>query len=169
LIETLKLTNFGNSVRDFTYISDIVEGIIAALNLDTNRSDLFNLGGNNPIKLTYFVKLLEEGLQKEATKELVPIQEGDVPLTYANVTKAGIFLGWSPKIPIEEGVQQFLNWYTNHGASKFMSPPKKEVCVITASFAKEANSMDKVFDVSAYKKRDENLAFYYFSNLDLDW
>ena len=78
-----------------------MEGIIAALNLDTNRSDLFNLGGNNPIKLTYFVKLLEEGLQKEATKELVPIQEGDVPLTYANVTKAGIFLGWSQRFPLK--------------------------------------------------------------------
>lgn len=118
--ETLKLSNFGNSIRDFTYVGDIVKGIIAALGFDTDRTDLFNLGCNNPIKVTYFVKLMEKGLKKKATKELVPMQSGDVPLTYANVTKADVFLGWKPKIKIEEGMNLFIDWYKFHDASKYM-------------------------------------------------
>ena len=166
--ETLKLSNFGNSIRDFTYVGDIVKGIIAALGFDTDRTDLFNLGGNNPIKLTYFVELMEKGLKKKATKELVPMQSGDVPLTYANVTKADVFLGWKPKIKIEEGMNLFIDWYKSHDASKYMGRRKKEVCVITANFAQDQKAMDGVWNVAEVKKKDPSVAYYFFSNLDLD-
>jgi len=117
------LSNFGKNIRDFTYISDVVKGILAALNFDTNQSELINLGSQNPINLTQLVHLMgEELLRKNAPTKihLVPMQKGDVPLTYANITKAKQLLHWEPEIGIKQGLELFLEWYQTHNASVYM-------------------------------------------------
>ena len=117
------MSNFGKNIRDFTYISDVVKGILAALNFDTNQSELINLGSQNPINLTQLVHLMgEELLRKNAPTKihLVPMQKGDVPLTYANITKAKQLLHWEPEIGIKQGLELFLEWYQTHNASVYM-------------------------------------------------
>ena len=164
--EKLQLSNFGESVRDFTYVSDVVNGIIAALHYKPTGVELMNIGGNNPIKLTRFVDLMERGLKRKAVTELVPMQNGDVPLTYADVRKAKCLLGWTPEVPIETGMKRFLEWFESHDATRYMSAPQKEICFINASFSKDIKVMDDVMDVSQFKS--DRYAFYFFSNLDLD-
>lgn len=167
-VETIRLSNFGNSIRDFTYVSDVVDGIMASLAFKTDKPEIFNLGGNNPVKLLRFVQLIEEGLGNgPSTKELVPMQAGDVPMTYASISKAQSLLGWSPKVPIEDGTSMFLDWFNSNDASRYLLPPKKQVCVINSSFTMKRLGRDRIMNVSAYGS-DRRLAFYFFSNLDLD-
>lgn len=121
--EVIKLTNYGKSIRDFTYVSDIVSGVVGSLEIKTNKADVINLGGNNPVNLTYFIELFEKGLHEKADIELVPLRKGDVPVTYADVSKAKCLLGWVPKISIEDGMELFLEWGEANNASKYMPLP----------------------------------------------
>jgi UDP-glucuronate 4-epimerase len=99
----------GNSQRDYTFISDIVKGILAALYYEGSES-IFNLGNNHPVELLHLVNLLEEFMQTSATIHWEGDQPGDVRLTYADIERARIHLNYQPAISIEEGIQAFVNW-----------------------------------------------------------
>ena len=120
--------NHGNMERDFTYIDDIVEGVIRATNHvaepnpawnahepDTATSAapyrLYNIGNNNPERLTRFIEVIEECLGRTAVKNFLPLQPGDVPATSADVSNLARDVGFSPNTPIEVGVRRFVEWY----------------------------------------------------------
>jgi UDP-glucuronate 4-epimerase len=120
--------NRGDMVRDFTYVDDIVEGVIrtmdqpAAPSADWSgeRPDpatsyapwrIFNIGNNQPVKLMRYIEVLEECLGKKARLELLPMQAGDVPATFADVGELQQAVGYKPQTPIEVGVRRFADWY----------------------------------------------------------
>ena len=120
--------NYGNHRRDFTYIDDIVEGVIrvidkpaqanaswASENPDPGTSlapyRVYNIGNNNPVNLLAFIETLEKCLGKEATKILLPLQPGDVPETYADVSDLVNDLGYKPETLLETGIRNFVEWY----------------------------------------------------------
>lgn len=100
----------GSSKRDYTYVSDIIDGILAALNKNLNFA-IINLGNSKPIQLRYFISLIEKSLGKKAKIKQLPIQPGDISVTYANINKAKRLLGYKPKVKIEEGIKLFVEWY----------------------------------------------------------
>ena len=130
--ETIKIFNYGNCKRDFTYIDDIVEGIIRVMQGAPDKStgedglpnppyNVYNIGNSNPENLLDFVTILQEELIKagvlpedydfEAHKELVPMQLGDVPITYADTTPLERDYGFKPNTPLREGLRKFAVWY----------------------------------------------------------
>ena len=100
----------GSSRRDYTYIEDIIDGIIGALNRP-HGYEIFNLGESQTISLRDLISLLEEGLGKKARVETLPDQPGDVPVTFADVSKARSMLGYRPSTEIRTGVEQFISWF----------------------------------------------------------
>jgi len=129
--ETIKVFNYGNHRRDFTYIDDIVEGVIRILDRpappnpdwssekpDSATSSapwrVYNIGNNNPVNLMDYISALEEALGKEAKKEFLPIQPGDVPDTYADVTDLVDQFGYKPATPVKEGIANFAKWFTEY-------------------------------------------------------
>lgn len=110
--EEIEIYGDGTSKRDYTYISDIVNGILAAL--DNNyKYEIFNLGGSSPVELNYFVSLMEINLNKKAKVKYAAKQQGDVEMTFADISKSRELLGYEPKISIEEGVKRLVEWYGN--------------------------------------------------------
>lgn len=130
--ETIKIFNYGNCKRDFTYIDDIVEGVVRVMRHAPERSKgedglpvppykVYNIGNNNPENLLDFVSILQEELVRagvlpadydfEAHKELVPMQPGDVPITYADTTPLEDEFGFKPSTPLREGLRRFARWY----------------------------------------------------------
>lgn len=124
----IKLFNNGNMKRDFTYIDDVVEGVVRLLDKnpvpnqdwDSEHPDsatssapyrIYNIGNNQPVKLTRFIAALEAALGKKAEKELLPMQPGDVPETYADIEDLFAVIGYRPTTSIEEGVARFVAWY----------------------------------------------------------
>lgn len=122
--------NHGNMQRDFTYIDDIVEGIIRVndnppkgnkdwdgMNPDPSTSPapykIYNIGNNNPVKLMDFIQALEKKIGKVAKKNMLPIQAGDVPSTYADVSDLIADLDYKPETSIEEGINNFVDWYVD--------------------------------------------------------
>ncbi len=119
--------NSGNMLRDFTYIDDIVEGVVRVIDnpakpdlnwRDTKRIStstapykVYNIGNNNPVKLMDFIKAIENRLGREIEKNMMPIQAGDVPATYADVSDLVEDLGYKPATPIQEGIDKFIDWY----------------------------------------------------------
>jgi UDP-glucuronate 4-epimerase len=138
--EPIQVFNNGNHTRDFTYVGDIAEGVIrssdniAAPNPDWNSDDpdpassnapfrLFNIGNNTPVKLSEYIEALEDCLGRKAIKELLPLQSGDVPDTYADVSALVEAVGYKPETLVREGVARFVEWYldyygTLHGVEK---------------------------------------------------
>lgn len=108
--DPIDVYNDGDLRRDFTYIDDIVEGFVQALEKPLGY-EVINLGGGSPIALGYFIEVLEKDLGLTAEKNMLPMQEGDVFETYADTTKAKELLGFRAKTSIEEGVKQFVSWY----------------------------------------------------------
>jgi len=123
--------NNGKMQRDFTYIDDIVEGVvrvtdnIAAPNSNWSSDSpdpgtslapykIYNIGNNNPIELMRFIEVLEKALGKKAVMNLLPIQPGDVPATYANVDDLVRDVGFKPKTSIETGIKRFVDWYIEY-------------------------------------------------------
>lgn len=106
----LPLFNAGKMKRDFTYIDDIVQGTLAALDLSA-PCEVFNLGNHRPEEVLYLVELLEKQLGKKASKEFLPMQPGEVAVTYADISKSQKVLGFAPKVSLEEGVEKFVEWY----------------------------------------------------------
>ena len=129
--ETIKVFNYGNHRRDFTYIDDIVNGIIKVIdnpavpnsNWDSFNPDpssssapyrVYNIGNNNPVNLMDYISELEINLGKEAKKEFLPIQPGDVPDTYADISDLSNELGYQPYTSVAEGVKNFSDWFKEY-------------------------------------------------------
>jgi len=109
----IDIYNFGNMKRDFTYISDIVDGTISALDTPF-QYELFNLGNSKTVELMELISIIEKELDKQAEKNFLPLQPGDVPETYADIAKTHELLGFNPKTSIREGVKQFITWYKEY-------------------------------------------------------
>ncbi len=105
--------NFGKMKRDFTYIDDIVAGIISSLD-KAYPYEIFNLGNNQPIELNYFIELIEKELGQTAQKNLLPLQAGDVPETFADIDDTKNKLNWQPQTSIETGIKKFIAWYKEY-------------------------------------------------------
>ena len=112
----ITIFNNGNMKRDFTYIDDIVDGVISAMN-NAYPYEIFNLGNAHPVQLAQFIEILEEKLGKKAIKEYQPLQPGDLLETFANVNHAKEKLGFEAKTNIEEGLEQFVHWYKIYSLS----------------------------------------------------
>ncbi len=102
----------GASARDYTYIDDIVDGLVAALDCRVDF-EVINLGDSRTITLKELVAKIEKSLGKKARLNKMPMQPGDVPITYAAIDKAKKLLGYQPKVEIEEGLKKFISWYNN--------------------------------------------------------
>ena len=113
--QTVPLFGTGQTRRDYTYIDDIVDGVIAALDLAPGF-EIFNLGGSQTTTLIDLVHGIAGALGVEARVEMLPEQPGDVPITFADVSKAGRMLGYSPKVPIREGLRRVAAWYRGRHA-----------------------------------------------------
>ena len=109
----INVYNYGKMRRDFTYIDDIVDGTLAALDRPV-AYEIFNLGNSNSVELMEFIGVLEEELGKKAEKNMMPIQPGDVPETSADIEKTRKLLGFSPKTPVEVGIRNFVAWYREY-------------------------------------------------------
>ena len=103
----------GNTARDYTFISDIVDGIMGAIN-NLNGYDIFNLGESKTITLSKMVSVLENVLGKKAILEKLPLQPGDVERTYADISKAQRILNYSPSFSFESGIEEFIHWLKNN-------------------------------------------------------
>jgi len=107
----------GSSRRDYTYVSDIVDGVIAALDSDLGY-EIVNLGNSHPVSLDDMIAMLEQALGSKARIERLPDQPGDVPLTYADTSKARRLLGYEPKVPFGEGLRAFVQWFSEGGPER---------------------------------------------------
>jgi UDP-glucuronate 4-epimerase len=129
--EAIDVYNHGDMRRDFTYVDDIVEGIyrlmsqpaIADPSWDASSPDpstsfapfrVHNIGNNAPVELMHFIKVIERELDKKAKLNLMPIQPGDVPATFADVSTLAELTGYKPQITVEEGVRRFVTWYRDY-------------------------------------------------------
>lgn len=113
--QPLKLFNSGKNLRDYTYVDDIVDGLVATLDLAPGF-EILNLGGADTTALKDLVCWLADELAVEPRIEYLPAQPGDVPITYADVGKASRLLAYSPKVPIREGLRRFVAWYRERHA-----------------------------------------------------
>lgn len=100
----------GTSVRDYTYVDDIVDGILSAIEYNKSTFEIINLGGGNPISLKEMINYIEEGIGKEALVNRLPMQKGDVKRTSANISKAKKLLNYEPKVTFKEGIKRFIKW-----------------------------------------------------------
>jgi UDP-glucuronate 4-epimerase len=129
--EPIDVFNFGNHRRDFTYIDDIVEGVVRVMEKTPERNPdwsgdapdpatsrapwrVYNIGNNQPVELMRYIEVIEDCLGKKAEKNLLPMQPGDVPDTYADVSALTEDVGYKPDTPIEEGVKKFIDWYRDY-------------------------------------------------------
>jgi len=129
--EPIDVYNHGNMIRDFTYVDDIVEGVIRVIDNPPRKNEawsglnpepssskapykIYNIGNNNPVKLMDFIAAIEQKLGKIAVKNMLPIQKGDVPATYADVDDLVQRLDYKPNTPIKEGVDKFIEWYLDY-------------------------------------------------------
>jgi UDP-glucuronate 4-epimerase len=103
----------GSSGRDYTYYSDVVDGILAALHYDC-QYEAFNLGNSHPVSLNTMICTLESHLGQKATIQRLPDQIGDVPITFADISKAQRLLGYSPGVLFSDGIDAFIRWFSNH-------------------------------------------------------
>ena len=107
----------GSSLRDYTYIDDIVDGIISALDNKNNLScEIFNLGNSKPVSLNSFIECCEEVTGKKAKYDIIENQLGDVPLTYADIEKSRKLLNYSPKVSLREGLNRTCKWMIKEGS-----------------------------------------------------
>lgn len=127
----IKVFNHGNHTRDFTYVEDIAEGVIRTSDAiaepnpdwDSDNPDpassnapfrVYNIGNNSPVKLTEYIEAAEEALGRKAIRELLPLQPGDVPDTFADVSELVNAVGYKPATPVKEGVRNFVEWYREY-------------------------------------------------------
>lgn len=110
--ETIKVYNHGDMTRNFTYIDDIVSGILTCLDADLPYS-LMNIGGDKEEKLTRFIEVIEENIGKKAKKKMMPMQPGDVKSTVADIRRLRK-LGWAPTTRIDQGIKNFVEWYQEY-------------------------------------------------------
>lgn len=101
----------GTTRRDYTYVEDIVQGVRAAIDYRGSKFDIFNLGESETTELSHLIELLEDSLSRKAIIERKPMQPGDVPVTFADITKARKLLGYSPTTKIADGIPKFVEWF----------------------------------------------------------
>lgn len=102
----------GSSSRDYTYVDDIIDGIVASMNLQRNF-EVINLGNSNAVNIMSLMGMIENKLTKHARVRFLPGQQGDVPTTCADISKAASLLGYNPKVKLDEGIERFVDWYEN--------------------------------------------------------
>jgi UDP-glucuronate 4-epimerase len=129
--ERIPVFNKGQMIRDFTYVDDVVEGVIRTIDRPARPDPawsgespdsatsyapyrIYNIGNNQPIELMRYIKVLEDALGRKADIELLPMQHGDVPATYANVDALHNDVDFRPRTPIDEGVRRFIEWYKEY-------------------------------------------------------
>jgi UDP-glucuronate 4-epimerase len=129
--EPIDVYNYGQHRRDFTYIDDIVEGVVRTLDRIPEPNPqwsgdapdpatsyapyrVYNIGNHRPVELLYLIEVLEDCLGKRAQKNFLPLQPGDVPATYADIADLERGVGFSPATPIEHGVARFVEWYREY-------------------------------------------------------
>lgn len=129
--KSIPVFNQGEMIRDFTYVDDIVEGVIRTIDQPaapdagwsgdspdpaSSRAPyrIYNIGNNSPVELMRYIRVLEDCLGRKARLELLPMQPGDVPATYANVDALGKAVGFRPQTPVEEGVRRFVQWFKQY-------------------------------------------------------
>jgi len=110
---SIDVYNNGKLSRDFTYIDDIVQGITAAMDLEAS-CEIFNLGNNNPEDLETFIGIIEDELGMKAQKKYLPMQQGDVMRTYADISHSKKMLGYSPRTSLRQGIEKFIRWYREY-------------------------------------------------------
>jgi len=113
--EAIPMFGDGSTARDYTYVTDTLQGIIACTQKEFGYQ-IYNLGESQTVKLSRLIELLENALGRKARIERLPLQPGDVPLTCADIRKAREQLGYSPQVPIERGIGLFANWFKQHAA-----------------------------------------------------
>ena len=112
--------NFGNMKRDFTFITDIVDGVVRSLDrVSEVKYSVLNLGNSNTVQLNRFIEIIEKELGKKAERNLMPLQPGDVPETFADIEKTKEVLSWEPKVGIEEGIKKFIDWYKGYYSKNY--------------------------------------------------
>src|SRR6202165_889199 len=109
----------GTTRRDYTYIDDIIAGVRAAMNYDQSNYEVINLGESRTVELRELISLLERELDRRAEIDRQPPQPGDVPQTFADITKARRLLGYNPQTQIEEGIEKFVEWFRENQSDKF--------------------------------------------------
>ena len=112
--EPIQLFNGGRMQRDFTYIDDIVAGVLAALDRPADGHAVYNLGNHRAEPLLRLVELIETATGREAIRELLPMQPGDVPATYADIAATTAALGWAPTTSIDAGIPRFVDWFRGY-------------------------------------------------------
>jgi len=129
--ETINVFNQGKMQRDFTYIDDIVEGVLRVIdkvaepNKDYDKSSpdpatsyapyrVYNIGNNEPVELMEFIETIERAVGKKARKNMMGMQDGDVVATYADIDALVEAVGFKPSTPLNEGIQKFVDWYKDY-------------------------------------------------------
>jgi len=112
--EPIDVYNNGNMKRDFTYIDDIVAGVIGAVNYEVSGHKIYNLGNHKPVDLKYFIQVLEKQIGKKARMNLLPMQPGEVIETYADISESERDLKFFPHTAVEEGLAQLVKWYKGY-------------------------------------------------------
>ena len=103
----------GTTRRDYTYIDDIIDGVRAAIDYDQSNYEIINLGESRTVELRELISIMENALGERAEIDWQPVQPGDVPQTFADITKARRLLGYNPQTQIEEGIKRFVEWFRN--------------------------------------------------------
>jgi UDP-glucuronate 4-epimerase len=127
--ESIDIYNNGNMKRDFTFIDDIIEGVIRTMDkIPEDQSNnysssappykIYNIGNNNPVSLKEFINVIEDACGKDANKNLLPMQAGDVPITYADIDELMANVNFAPVTSIQEGLKTFVKWYKNYHGNK---------------------------------------------------
>ena len=113
----------GSSSRDYTYIDDIVDGVVRSMDRPLGYQ-IYNLGNGNPVGLKHFISIVERATGKKANIRVLPDQPGDVPRTAADISKARRLLGYEPKVAFADGIQRLAEWYRTDYASLEEQPPE---------------------------------------------
>jgi UDP-glucuronate 4-epimerase len=114
----IEVFNHGHLERDFTYIDDIIDGLVKVTKLIPDEEipyRLFNIGHSEPVNLLRFIEIIEENLGEKAIKVMKPMQPGDVLSTYASTALLEKYAGFKPKTTIEDGLKQFIDWFREYG------------------------------------------------------
>jgi len=111
--EPIKVFNYGKMQRDFTYIDDIIQGVVASLDTPF-KYEIFNIGNSQTVELETYINCIEEELGIKAKRELLPMQPGDVPTTSADIEKTTRMLGFKPTTNVREGIKKFIKWYREY-------------------------------------------------------
>ncbi len=108
----------GTTRRDYTYVDDILSGVLAAIDYSETPFEIINLGESQTVELRYLIELIEQALGQRALIDWQPLQQGDVPITYANIEKARRLLGYNPQTKIEVGIKKFVDWFRSNDNAK---------------------------------------------------